>query len=78
MTYDELLNEHSLSDTGTSEETNLSTTSVGGKKIDDLDTGGENLSRGGLFDELRRVGVDRSVLGGLDGTTLVDGLTGDR
>lgn len=40
---DELLNQHSLSDTSTSEETNLSTTGVGGEEIDDLDTGLQNL-----------------------------------
>ena len=41
---DELLNQDSLSDTSTTEETNLSTTSVGSKEIDNLDTGLENLS----------------------------------
>ena len=41
---DELLNQDGLSDTGTSEETNLSTTGVGSKKVDNLDTGFENLS----------------------------------
>jgi len=40
---DELLDEHGLADTGTAEETNLSTTSVGGEEIDDLDTSLENL-----------------------------------
>jgi hypothetical protein len=35
---DQLLDKHSLADTSTSEETNLSTTSVGGKQIDNLDT----------------------------------------
>ena len=33
---DELLNEHSLADTGTTKETNLSTTSVGSEEVDDL------------------------------------------
>jgi peptide chain release factor 1 len=40
---DELLDEHSLADTSTAEETNLSTTSVGSEKIDDLDTSLQNL-----------------------------------
>lgn len=75
--YNQLLNEHSLSDTGTSEETNLSTTSVGGQQVDDLDTSDEDLSGGGLLDELWGVGVDRSELVGLDGTTLVNGVTSD-
>jgi len=75
--YNQLLNEHSLSDTSTSEETNLSTTSVGCQKVDNLDTSDEDLSGGGLLDELRGIGVDGSHLGGLDGATLVDGVTSD-
>jgi peptide chain release factor 1 len=74
---DKLLNEDSLADTGTTEETNLSTTSVRGKEIDNLDTSDQNLSRGGLIDELRRLGVDRQELVGLDGTALVNGVTSD-
>jgi peptide chain release factor 1 len=74
---DKLLNEHSLADTSTTEETNLSTTGVGSKKIDDLDTSNKNLSRGGLLDELGGFGVDREALVSLDGTTLVNGVTSD-
>ena len=36
-TYDKLLNEHSLSDTSTTEEANLAATSVRSEEIDDLD-----------------------------------------
>jgi hypothetical protein len=43
---DQFLNEHGLSDTSSSEETNLSTTSVWGEEIDDLDTGDQYLGRG--------------------------------
>lgn len=75
--HNQLLNEDSLADTGTTEETNLSTTSVGGEQVDDLDTGNENLGRGGLLTEERGFGVDRGELVGLDGTTLVDGVTSD-
>lgn len=75
--HNQLLNEDSLADTGTTEETNLSTTSVGSEQVDDLDTSDENLSRGGLVDELRGVGVDGGELGGLDGTALIDGVTSD-
>lgn len=74
---DKLLNEHSLTDTGTTEQTNLTTTGVGSKQVDDLDTSDKDLSRGGLVNELRGVGVDRSELVGLDGTTLVNGVTSD-
>ena len=74
---DELLNQHGLSDTGTTEETNLSSTSVGSKEIDDLDTGLENLGGGGLVNERRGVGVDGRELDTLDRTTLVNGLAND-
>ena len=40
----ELLNQDSLSDTSTTEETDLTTTSVGSKEINNLDTSLENLS----------------------------------
>ena len=75
--YNQLLNEHSLSDTGTSEETDLTTTSVGGEEVDNLDTGNQDLSGGGLLGELRGIGVDGVELGSLDGTTLVNGVTSD-
>ena len=74
---DELLNEHGLADTGTTEETNLSTTGVGGDQIDDLDTSDQNLSSGGLLDELGGFTVNGHVVLGLDGTTLVNGVTSD-
>ena len=75
--YNQLLDEHSLCDTGTSEETDLTTTSVGGEEVDNLDTGNQDLSGGGLLGELRGVGVDGVELGSLDGTTLVNGVTSD-
>ncbi len=74
---DKLLNEDSLADTSTTEQTNLTTTGVGGKQIDDLDTSNQNLSGSRLVDELRRLGVDRQELVSLDRTTLVNGVTGD-
>ena len=36
---DEFLNQHSLANTSTTEQTNLSTTSVGGEQVDNLNTG---------------------------------------
>ena len=74
---DELLDEDGLADAGASEETDLSTTSVGGEEVDDLDTGDQNLTLGGLLDELGGLGVDGAELVRLDGTPLVDGVTGD-
>jgi len=74
---DEFLNKHSLSDTSTSEETNFSTTSIGGEQVDDLDTSLEDLSGCGLVDEWWRVSVNGGLLYALDGTPLIDGLTND-
>lgn len=75
--YNQLLNKDSLADTSTTEQTNLTTTSIRSEKIDDLDTGDENLTLGRLLGEGRSLGVDGGVLGSLDGTALVDGVTGD-
>jgi len=36
---DEFLNQHGLANTGATEQTNLSTTGVGGEQVDNLDTG---------------------------------------
>ncbi len=74
---DELLDEDGLSDTGTTEQTDLSTTGVGSEQVDDLDTSDENLGRGGLVDELGRVGVDGGELVRLDRSALIDGVTSD-
>lgn len=74
---DKLLDKHSLTDTGTTEETNLTTTGVRGEEVDDLDTGLENLSLGGLVNERGGLDVDGGNLGALDGSTLVHGLADD-
>jgi hypothetical protein len=74
---DQLLNQDGLSDSGTTEQSNLTTSSVRGEQVDDLDTGLQDLGLGRLVDELRRVGVDRRLLDTLDGSSLVDGLTND-
>ena len=76
-THNELLNEDSLADTGTTEKTNLTTTGVRGEKVDNLDTSDKNLGRGGLVSELGGFGVDGGELDTLDGTTLVNGVTSD-
>jgi hypothetical protein len=75
--YNQLLNEHCLADTSTSEETNLSTTSIRSQQIDDLDTSDKDLGGGRLLGELWGVSVDRAPLVGLDRTTLVNGVTSD-
>ena len=74
---DELLNQHGLADTSTAEQTDLSTTGVGGEQVDDLDTGLQDFSGGGLLNEGWRVGMDRAELDALDRTPLVNGFTND-
>ena len=64
---DELLDEDGLANSGTAEESDLSATGVGGKEVDDLDAGLEDLGRGRLVDEGRGVGVDRQTLDALNG-----------
>jgi peptide chain release factor 1 len=74
---DQLLDQDGLADTGTAEQTNLTTTGVRGEEVDDLDTGLEDLGLGRLLDELWGVGVDGGELDTLDLTALVDGLAND-
>jgi len=59
--------EHSLSDSGSTEKSNLSSSSVRSEEIDDLDSGLENLSGGRLVDEGRSVGVNGRHLDSDDG-----------
>ena len=73
----EFLNQHGLADTGTTEQTNLSTTSVRGEQVDDFNAGLQDFSSGGLLDEGWRVGVDRAELDALDRTPLINGLAND-
>lgn len=76
-THNQFLNKHSLADTSTAEKTNLSTTSVRSEEIDDLDTSDKNFSASGLINEFGSIGVNRSELVSLDGTSLVNGVTSD-
>jgi hypothetical protein len=74
---DEFLNQHSLADTSTTKQTNLSTTGVGGEQVNDLNTGLQDFGSGRLLNEGGRVGVNRGELDAHDGTPLVNGLTND-
>lgn len=74
---DQLLNQDGFTDTGTTEKSNLTTSSVRGQQIDDLDTSLEHLGLGRLLDELWWVGVDRELLDTLDRSSLVNGLSND-
>jgi hypothetical protein len=72
---DQLHDKHSLSDSGSSEETNLTSTSVGVKKINNLDTGHKDLSLGLLLGESGGVSMNGKMLSGVDGTTLINGIS---
>jgi len=74
---DELSHQHSLSDTGTSEKSDLSSLGVRSKKIDHLNSGFKNLGFGRLVAEAGGIGVDGGGLLGLDGSSLVDRLSND-
>ena len=74
---DELLDDDGLADAGAAEEADLAALQEGLDQVDDLDAGLEHLLRGGLFIERRRVAMDRPVLGGVDRTKFVDGLSED-
>ena len=69
-----LHNNDSFADSSSSEETNLSSLGVGGKKINDLDSRDENLGRFSLLSENRRRSVNGEGLLGVDRSTLVDRL----
>ena len=77
LSYNQLLDEHGLSDTGTTEETDLATTCIRSKEVDDFDASDKHFSRSGLFDELWRIGMDGCHLDTFDRTTLVDRVSGD-
>src|SRR4029077_2415926 len=59
---DQLLDQHGLSDSGASEQTDLAALGVGGEQVDDLDPGLEHLGGGREVLDARRVLVDASAL----------------
>jgi hypothetical protein len=71
---DKLHDKHGLADTSTSEETNLTSTSVWVNKVNNLDTSYKNLSLGLLLGERWGISVNWKSLGGVDWSTLINGL----
>jgi peptide chain release factor 1 len=69
-----LHNQDSLSDTSTTEETNLTSSGVGGNQIDDLNTSQKDIIRDTESGVLRGISVDGTLLSS-DGSTLIDGIT---
>ena len=72
---DQFLNQDGLTDTGTTEQSNLTTSGVRSQQVDDLDTGLQDFGGGGLVNESGGIGVDGRQLDTLDGASLINGLT---
>ncbi len=66
-----------LSDSGTTEEANLTTLSIGGEQIDDLDASDQDLLGLALLGEEGSGLVDGGLQAALDGALLIDGLADD-
>merc|ERR1711997_1284112 len=69
---DELHDKHSLADSGTAEETDLASLTVGGEQVDDLDTSDKDLLLDGHLVEVGSLSVDGLTLVGGDGAPLVN------
>merc|ERR1719381_472527 len=69
---DQLHDKDSLADTGTPEETNLASLTVGGEQVDNLDTGDKDLLLDGHLVEVGSLSVDGLALVGGDGAPLVN------
>ena len=74
---DQLHDEHSLAHASAAKEADLSSLHVGGQQVHDFDAGDENLLLDAHLDELRSLGVDGQLLGGVDGAPLVDRVADD-
>mmetsp|Transcript_59631 Transcript_59631/g.122294 ORF Transcript_59631/g.122294 Transcript_59631/m.122294 type:complete len:370 (+) Transcript_59631:679-1788(+) len=72
---DQLHDEHSLADTGTPEKSDLSSLGIWRQEIHDLDTSHQDLGLRGLLGESGRLSMDGHLSLGIDGATLIDGLT---
>merc|ERR1719341_2092753 len=69
---DQLHDKDSLADSGTTEETDLTSLTVGGEQVDNLDTGDKDFLLDGHLVEVRSLSVDGLALVGGDGAPLVD------
>ena len=74
---DELLDDDRLAHAGAAEDADLAALGEGCDEVDDLDAGLEDLDRGGLVLERRRLTVDGIADLGLDRALAVDGLAQD-
>lgn len=72
---DEFHDEHGLSDSCSSEQSDFSSLGVGGHQVDDLDTGDQNFVTLSLFNESWGFSVDWELDLGVDWSSLVNGLS---
>ena len=73
----QLHDKHSLADSGTAEETNLTSLTVGGEQVDNLDTSDKNLLLNGHLVKVGSLSVDGLTLVGGDGAPLVNRVAND-
>ena len=71
----QLLNQHSLADTGTTEQTDLTTLCIGCQQIDNFNTGLQHLYYRTLLFEGRWISVDNPMFLSFQGFSTVDGLS---
>jgi len=74
---DQFHNQDSLADSGTAEETNLTTLGVRGQQVDDLNASDEDFLLDTHLNELWSLSVDGGSLVSFNWTTFIDGLTND-
>ena len=72
---DQLHDKDSLADSGTTEETDLASLTVGGEQVDNLDTGDKDFLLDGHLVEVGSLSVDGLTLVGGDGAPLVNRVT---
>ena len=71
---DQLLDDHGLADAGAAEQADLAALQIGRQQVHHLDAGDQDLRRGRLLLEGRRLAVDRVALRRVDRPLLVDRL----
>ncbi len=71
------LDDDGLSDSGTSEKSDFTTSGVGGEHINDLDTGDQDFSTWALFVEGGGFSMDGVFNFGVDGSSFIDGVADD-
>mmetsp|Transcript_11256 Transcript_11256/g.12726 ORF Transcript_11256/g.12726 Transcript_11256/m.12726 type:complete len:219 (-) Transcript_11256:237-893(-) len=72
---DQFHDQHRLAHTSTTEQPDLASLGVRGQQVHDLDASDQHVRRHTLIDKQGRIAVDGQVVLGLDGSSLINGLT---